>query len=60
MVNQDQQLLVSDAQDESNVEIQGPDFPFMVCPPKAHVNSATSGVGIDCECRSPNAQQCSR
>ena len=28
-------------------------------PPKARVNSATNGLGIACERRSPNAQQCS-
>ena len=51
--------LVSDAQNDSDVEIQGPDFPFLVCPPRARVNSATNGIGIACERRSPNAQQCS-
>ena len=59
IVSQDQLLLCSAAQDDSDVEIQGPDFLFMVGPPKACVNSAASGVGIACERGRPDAQQCS-
>ena len=58
MVSQDQLLLCfrrTMRQDDNDVQIQGPDFPFHGLSSKSH--SATAGVGTACERRSPNAEQ---